>query len=136
MRHSDWLLIATVVFANANAQAQQATLTLACNGTFSGQEEKPEPISMGIIVNFTARTVQGFNSPGYGSYPVMINGENDVTISFYGSRQSGDVEDSVSGSIDRVTGDVWAENRTFNVKSGNGFTTTYTLKCKPAQRLF
>jgi hypothetical protein len=37
------------------------TLTLACQGTTTVRMEdaKPEPISMGIIVNFTNRTVQG-----------------------------------------------------------------------------
>jgi ABC-type uncharacterized transport system substrate-binding protein len=37
----------------------------------------PEPVSMGIIVNFTDRTVQGF-----GSYPVKITAWNDVSVEF------------------------------------------------------
>jgi len=43
------------------AQAADTTLTLACQGTTTVRMEdaKPEPISMGIIVNFTNRTVQG-----------------------------------------------------------------------------
>jgi hypothetical protein len=48
-------------------QAADTTLTLACQGTTSdGMSEgaKREPISMGIIVNFTTRTVQGFGAPG------------------------------------------------------------------------
>ena len=68
---------------------------------------------------------------------VAIDGENDVMISFHGSQQKGDVADSVTGTIDRVTGDAWAEQRIFNVKgSGSGFRTTYVLKCIPAQRKF
>lgn len=39
---------------------------------------------MGIIVNFTARTVESLDY----SYPVMTD-EDEVTISFVGSRQSG-----------------------------------------------
>jgi hypothetical protein len=37
----------------------------------SGEEDaKPDPISMGIIVNFTNRTVEGFGQPGLMDYPV------------------------------------------------------------------
>jgi hypothetical protein len=43
--------------------AEPETLTLACQGTRI-ITTKPEPISMGIIVNFTKNTVQGFGSPG------------------------------------------------------------------------
>lgn len=46
--------------------AEPATLTLACTGTATSETEdaKPEPVSMGIIVNFTAGTVNGFTYPG------------------------------------------------------------------------
>jgi hypothetical protein len=66
---------------------------------------------MGIIVNFTARTVEGFSAPppAPGSYPVMINGENDVAIWFAGSGRVEGRESGVLGSTDRVTGDVLAE---------------------------
>ena len=53
------------------AQAADTTLTLACQGTTTattaGTEDKPEPISMGIIVNFTKKTVHGFGDPLFGS---------------------------------------------------------------------
>src|SRR5262245_10773857 len=75
------------------AQAADTTLTLACQGTVAetmGEEEKkPEPISMGIIVNFTNSTVQGFGNPDprYGEdFPVRVTGANEVTISFRGKR--------------------------------------------------
>jgi hypothetical protein len=59
------------------AQAADSILTLACQGTTtSGSEEKPQPISMGIIVNFTKRTVQGFGHPGWIDYPVQITAWN------------------------------------------------------------
>jgi hypothetical protein len=47
------------------AQAADAMLTLACQGTVTtgAQPDKPELVSMGIIVNFTNGTVQGFNAP-------------------------------------------------------------------------
>ena len=131
------LIIAAATLLCPNAEAQQsATLTLACQGATSSEaQEKPEPISMGIIVNFATRTVHGFNPPD--SYSVAIDGENDVMISFHGIQQKGDVTSMVTGTIDRVTGDAWAEQRIFNVKgSGSGFRTTYVLKCIPAQRKF
>jgi hypothetical protein len=40
------------------------------------QDAKPEPISMGILINFTKRTVQGFG------YPAKITDFNDVTVDF------------------------------------------------------
>ena len=48
--------------------------------TSAREDAKPEPVSMGIIVNFTDRTVQGF-----GSYPVKITAWNDVSVEFSGS---------------------------------------------------
>jgi len=39
---------------------------------------------MGIIVNFTNRTVQGFGTPGLIDYPVKIRAWNEVTVVFGG----------------------------------------------------
>ncbi len=46
------------------AEAADTTLTLACKGTVtikgsSSTEYEPDPISMGLVGNFTSRTVQG-----------------------------------------------------------------------------
>ena len=55
-------LTAMVTCGLVTAQAADTTLTLACQGTATAtggaQPDKPEPVSMGIIVNFTTRTVQ------------------------------------------------------------------------------
>ena len=66
--------LAVMLVGLPTAQAADTTLTLACQGTAtSGVEDaKPEPVSMGIIVNFTKRTVQGFGHPGLIDYPVQI----------------------------------------------------------------
>jgi hypothetical protein len=55
-----------VTCSSMTAQAADATLTLACKGTVTTKvmagsfvDSEPEPVSMGLIVNFTARTVQG-----------------------------------------------------------------------------
>jgi len=96
------------------AQPADATLTLACQGTTTVttmENAKPEPISMGIIVDFTNRTVHGFGYPGFSGsfdFPVKITGTNEVTVAFHGSNQTGG---SITGSIDRVTGDVEARTQ-------------------------
>jgi hypothetical protein len=103
----------------------------------SGLEDaKPEATSMGIIVNFTNRTVQGFGLPGVMDYPVKITA-NEVTITFAGSDADEIAKASTMGSIDRVTGDVEASSRLTDPKTGKTLTwTSYSLKCRPAQRMF
>jgi hypothetical protein len=122
------------------AQAADTTLTLACQGTIFGSEgfAKPEPISMGIIVNFTNRTVQGFGHPGFWDYPVKITAWNEVTVVFGGSTEfAGGSSIGISGSIDRVTGDVAATELATSIKTGKIIASTnYALKCRPAQRMF
>jgi hypothetical protein len=134
-----------MVVALSTAQAAEPqTLTLACQGTTtSGLEDaKPEPVSMGIIVNFTNRTVQGFDHVGlFGElidYPVKITAWNDVTVVFKGSADfAKSSTDSITGTIDRVTGDVWANSIMTDAKTGKIITSTsYALKCRPTQRMF
>jgi hypothetical protein len=65
---------------------------------------KPDPISMGIIVNFTNRTVQGFGDPGLEDFPVKIVGINEVTVSFHGEKPEGPnpvTNWTIRGTIDR-----------------------------------
>jgi hypothetical protein len=92
----------------------------------------------GIIVNFTNRTVQGFGYPGLSDFPVKITAWNEVTVAFYGSNTLGQaVEESIRGTIDRVTGDLEATYSSFNLKTKNiGTSTSYLLKCRPTQRIF
>jgi hypothetical protein len=89
--------------------AEPATLTLACQGTVTVHEyprtttvedAKPQPYNMGMTVNLTARTVQGFGS----EYPYKITDINAGTIIF---RHSGE-QTAIVGQIDRVTGDLEA----------------------------
>ncbi len=57
-------------------------------------------------------------------FPVKITSMNEATVVFHGSNQS-----SITGSIDRVTGDVEADTE--------GPTSIhYALKCRPTQRMF
>jgi hypothetical protein len=114
-------LTAVATCGLVTAQAADTTLTLACQGTTtSGLEDvKPEPISMGIVVNFTKLTVQGFNDPSFMDYPVKITAWNDVTVVFAGSSDVLKVStSSTRGTIDRVTGDVEATSMVTDNKTG------------------
>jgi hypothetical protein len=120
------------------AKAADETLTLACRGTVmtAGTEEAT---SMGIVINLTARTIQGFGTPGWDAYLVTITGIDDVSITFGGSADWGpSVRNSISGSIDRVTGDMNAYAVATDPQQAGKIivTTTYSLKCRPTQRMF
>jgi hypothetical protein len=125
---------ALLVVAGVTAQAAEpATLTLACQGTTisSLENAKPEPVSMGIIVNFTNRTVQGFG------YPVNITDVDEVTVSFNGFSSLSSTRWHTDGFIDRVTGDLYANSLVQAVETSKIVTSTiYSLKCRPTQRMF
>jgi hypothetical protein len=70
------VLIAMVIFLSMTAQAADTTLTLACQGTATltmpgMKNEKADPISMGIIVDFTKNTVHGFGGSGLLGPPTL-----------------------------------------------------------------
>jgi hypothetical protein len=119
----------------AQAAAEPATMTLACKGTVT-TSAKPEPISMGVIVNFTNGTVQGFG------FPAKIIDVNEVTITFNDVEPAAEgfmrsAEQGTYGTIDRVTGDVYVTNTMKETKTGKAvYSTDFTLKCRPAQRKF
>jgi hypothetical protein len=123
---------------STTAQAvETGTLTLACTGTtVAGYEgAKPEPTSMSLILNFAAGTVQGFGVPGWWEPAVRITGINEVTVAFGGSAP--EVSLSLLGTIDRVTGEVEANETQTDTKTGKTFgSTSYSLKCRPMQRMF
>ena len=128
------LLVVTAL--SIPAQAQQDVLTLACKGTPTSTEgEKPTPVSKGLIVNLTARTIQGFNDLLFREPPDEITGFNDTTIQFFSRRELGGIVMTFMGSIDRVTGDLEA---TWTVSAENqpNRSGKYLLNCRPAQRLF
>jgi hypothetical protein len=91
---------------------------------------------MGIIINYTTRTVQGLN-PGLTDYPVAITTANDVTVAFGGEQNSGPWTNSIEGTINRVTGDLSAASMLFDHTTSKVLSQTlYTLQCRPAQRMF
>ena len=117
--------------------AEPATLTLACKGTVTDMtpNAKPEPLSMGLIVNFTARTILGLAGPGSGT-PVDIMFMDDVTVNFVGSYSDRYRRWQLVGTIDRVTGDLEATNTNTYVETKKTSSESWMLKCKPAQRMF
>jgi hypothetical protein len=99
------LALAALSISPTQAAEPTGTLTMACQGTTTAMtktDAKPEPISMGIVVNFTAKTVEGFTYPG-ANLLVKIYDVDETTVMFAGPR-GGAWE--ISGSIDRVTGEV------------------------------
>jgi hypothetical protein len=121
----------TLYLASATAGAQQNALVLACRGTVTTGSEEPQQITMGIIVNFTTRRVQGLQAPGVLDYPLAISAADDAMITFQGSQKMGNSSVSTLGTIDRVNGDVDFTNMATNQSS-----TSYALKCRPTQRMF
>jgi hypothetical protein len=115
----------------STAQAADTTLTLACQGARKTDDAKPEPISMSIIVNFTARIVTGFADD---DHPVKIMRFDNVYISFSGSDKSDSWR--IEGSIDRVTGETVAISMWRNPTTGEDSSLEYTLKCRQAGRMF
>jgi hypothetical protein len=134
------LLVTTGLLTSAACTADEV-LTLACQGKtqYLGPTLQPdklmpdEPLSMGLILNFTARTVTGFKYPTYlADVPVAITAVNEVTVTFAGSKKEHDnKETSLTGTVDRITGDLQAD-----YLLSSSLTMTYSLKCKPTQRMF
>jgi hypothetical protein len=116
-------------------------MILACHGTViwgaaSGEDTKPEPISMGIIVRKT--TVHGFDDVepfmGEKREPAKIKAVSETVIAF------GESSLFDGGTIDRVTGDVSARFSSYGSGQQKSSlpltTTTYELKCTPTRRMF
>lgn len=129
------------VGAVAPAFAEFATTLLACKGTTTAWpsaiqgKATPQPFSLGLLVDFTKRTVTGF------PFPVMDITEVTELMIFF--RKSVGIS-IVDGSIDRVTGDAEGHHATYKstksedmLRPGNtlgGY--NFSLKCAPAQRMF
>jgi hypothetical protein len=111
------------------------TLTLTCNGTASmtGGIGDTGPVSMGLIVNLTTRTVHGFREQFQtdgSEAQLKITEVKEAILVLRG--QMGSII-ALSGFMDRMTGDMTV---TATQRSPVVFSKTYTLKCRPAQRMF
>jgi len=130
--------VITVVVMVANAQATETTLMLACKGTvttksLSTTKYEPDPISMGFIVNFTTRTIQG--TARWGPYlfddQIPITEWNEGTVVFSGFSKF--MGANISGYMDRMTGDVGIVATATKDLPGPSF--DYALKCSPTSRV-
>ena len=115
--------------------AEPAILTLACQGTTTDPmqpDAKPQEITMGVVINFSVRTVAGFTYPGLEEFPIVIRDANDVLITFAGSNESG--SSIVAGDINRVTGELWANSTMRDAQTSKiVVSTSYSLQCRPTQ---
>ena len=130
------LALAALSISTAQAAEPTGTLTLACEGTTKWSDDaKPEPTFTGIIIDFGARTIEGFARDV--SFPILITDVTETTIRFMGNNWNDPknfTSFSIDGTIDRVTGAVEA---TFvGVMGKEKWSATYVLKCKPTQRMF
>ena len=109
----------------AQAAAPPPTLSLTCKGTATIRADvpKPYPLSMDLIVDFTTRTVQGNarQRPYVFDDQLQIAEWNEVTVIFQGFSKF--LGKNVSGSMDRMTGDVGM------VATSTTQTIDYSLKC-------
>jgi len=130
-------MVAIAMIASPTAQAADTTLTLACQGTatMSGIGDTG-PVSMGLIVNLTTRTVQGFReqSTHEPEVPLKIVEVREAILVLGGQLVlPGRSIMDLSGFMDRMTGDMTV---TATQRPPVVFTKTYSLKCMPAQRMF
>jgi hypothetical protein len=94
---------------------------------------KPEPVSTGVIVDFTARTVE-VGHDAMPKFSIQISDITETIISFGGNSRMATYSYLLIGAIDRVTGTLeaifgWADG-------SDNMSASYSLKCKPTQRMF
>jgi hypothetical protein len=97
---------------------------------------KPEPVSMGLIIDFTTNTVAGFERvfPSFSAARVKIIVVDSTSIGFSGTDPVGA---TIFGTVDRITGDVEAATEHWNHETNIlQWATSYSLKCKLTQRMF
>ena len=126
------LALAGLLIGTAQAAEPKEPLMLACRGEriwWGAPNTDPvkEQVSMGIIVNFTAWTVNGLGRDWRDAIPIHTITETAIT--FFAERQDDPVEASIIGTIDRITGDVDA-GITASGSSGK-VSMLYSLKCNP-----
>ena len=136
---------AVLLVGLSSAHAADATLWLSCEGmvtvtdkvtvtdnTKMEADAKPEPVTANVVVDFTGRTVQGlFYLRSSLDYQVKITAMDKATVTFGGNSES----KVISGKIDRVTGDMSATSVSMEGKELI-LLKTYSLKCRPTQRMF
>jgi hypothetical protein len=132
LRRCSCIALAVMLLGLPTAQAADTTLMLACKGTSTFKVKgtaKTEPLQIGIVIDLAKRTIRGLLLDT--SETVPINDFTDLSIEFGGAFPSGSLSASMYGSLDRVTGDYLATEF-----YRNGASVEYSMKCRPAQRMF
>jgi hypothetical protein len=133
--------LAVMLVGLPTAQAADTTLMLTCKGTANmttstGDSGDTGPVSMGLVVDLTTRTVHGFREQ-FGTdgseAQLKITEVKEAILILRGILRGslGSIVD-LSGFMDRMTGDMTVTA----TQRPPGFTKTYSLKCTPAQRMF
>src|SRR4051812_41689674 len=130
------LVFAGILLTAMTAAANAAPMSFACEGTMlltPHYANEPEKVSLGIVVDDPPPAVYGFgfgaSSPFGVGVPIPITEWNGAAVKFEAhdiiselfGQQS---KESISGTIDRVTGEVLAHYWV------NDALTIYSLKCK------
>ncbi len=135
--------------------AQAASLTLGCTGTLTTthvpkegvapEPEKENVSDWSIVVDIDQHAVLGFwfelwepgKPAGFNSVhaPLPITQADANGVYFETKRKQGRLEQSIHGSVDRITGAVSAMDITL-YPSGSLQTQDWDLHCKPTRPLF
>jgi hypothetical protein len=141
-----------VACGSVTAQAAETTLMLACEGTKSwstrhppppleplSPEQRPpkdngkEPVSTNVIASFKYQTVEAFG------IQFEMGAWDDAFVRFLHSTKKPGTEiflESFTGSINRMTGVLEATQSKATKDGWMYLDTDYSLKCRPARRMF
>jgi hypothetical protein len=114
--------LAVMLVGLSPTQAEDTVLTLACNGTTTTSEDAvAKPVSMGIVIDPKTGKIDGF----FRQFRAEISTNQTKWVFASIVEQTGDAR--LSGSVDRITGDLKAR-----VLFRQWFT-DYALKCGPVK---
>ena len=134
------MMLAFVLAGHYAQAAEPKVVTLSCDGTATEQTSllskfsAPDPIKMGVVVNFEERTVSFLD------YVVPL-GKVDAAEVEFGGQQIGDtagIDMAAGGDIDRVTGHMTARASTRMTDQPTETTrvVVFDVLCKVTNRLF
>ena len=94
-------------------------------------------VDFSLVVDFDRHGVSGFWTQMNGVHDMIpITAIDANSVSFKGSKKlAGSMDDSIEGSVDRITGKIDA-NETWLSRTGSLSMLTWDLRCKPTKPLF
>jgi hypothetical protein len=103
-RHRSCIIaVAVMLVGLSSAPAEDTVLTLACNGTTTTSDDAvAKPVSMGIVIDPKAGKIDGF----FRQFRAEINTNQTKWVFTSIVEKTGDAR--LSGSVDRITGDLKA----------------------------